>query len=94
MMTKKTSSRQSERLTQKEFNSLRNYSCSNPSGLPIGKVWRRAKNYYRQTDDVQDWLHCRVVPDPGGQTGYVGIEIREIVLLDATEEMIRNRLYS
>lgn len=38
------------RLTSSEFNALGEYSCSLPTGVTVGKRWKRNANAYRQAD--------------------------------------------
>jgi hypothetical protein len=54
-----------ERMSQKAFDSLRDYSCSNPTGVVIGKVWRRnltAYNAYKRLPPMEPlWIICEYV---------------------------------
>ena len=40
-------------MTQEEFNNLLDYSCSLPTGVIIGKKWKRRKHY---GDESKGWL--------------------------------------
>ena len=83
-----------EKMTQKEFDALLNYSCSNPTRLSIGKRWKRAKYYYNQTKNAKDWWLCEIFPHQKDPENYVTIKQSRIEILTVDEELIRNRLYS
>lgn len=42
-------------LTKYEFDILPNYSCSLPTGIVLGKRWKRAVHYHRQKP-TDEWL--------------------------------------
>lgn len=67
-------------LTQEEFDKLREYSCSLPTGTTIGKRWKRNQNAFAPGDNEPDWWMGEYVehedPDAVG-TRYRKIEIEE-----------------
>lgn len=64
-------------LTQKEFDELKDYSCSYPTGQIIGKKWKRRLNYY---DESKGWYFCeytRLIPETNEiEIGYWKIVIK------------------
>ena len=50
-------------ISQQELDDLPEYSCSIPTGVVVGKRWKRAKNYY---DRSKGWVvgeYCEDNPD-------------------------------
>lgn len=77
-----------------EFLALKNFSCSVPTGVVIGRRWRRARHYHDQDESdpekkwiIQEYVACK--DDPKMAT------IKNTVpqIIDETETMIRDRLY-
>jgi len=75
-------------LTQEEFDSLPEYSCTIPTGTTIGTRWKRGEPYHEPTA----WHLGEYVPCD--QPEMVGIRWRKIrVITDENELLIRKRLY-
>ncbi len=62
-------------LSLAEFEALREYSCSLPTGTTIGKRWKR-REPYNTTEVVKRWLMGEYVECP--EPGRVGIVWRQI----------------
>lgn len=56
------------KLTQEEFDKLPNYSFSNPTGVVIGKKWKRERN--------DGWYHCEY--ESVDDENYAIIRIKKI----------------
>lgn len=65
-------------LLQEDFDKLKEYSTSTPTGAYSGKMWKANE---RGTDN---WLLCWYRPADGaqGMMGYTTIETRKIILQD------------
>jgi len=66
---------ETERISRIAFDSLPEYSCSIPTGVTIGKVWKCNRNFGLPTEE-KDWVICEYVDDPRGDPSYAGIERR------------------
>lgn len=73
-------------LTQAEFDSLPEYSCTLPTGTTIGKKWKRNIHAFdpryhdpRTGNTIDDWYLCEYVPhtDPA----KIGITYKHIVAI-------------
>jgi hypothetical protein len=74
----------------KEFEKLRNYSCSMPTAFVVGKRWKCAKHYHDQDmDDPSKWFMFEdmIVDSKCVARRY------EIHIMSENEELISNRLY-
>ncbi len=49
-------------LTQKEFDEMLEYSCSVPTGVFIGKVWKRNTSF--RTGRKPNWVQGGYIQDP------------------------------
>jgi hypothetical protein len=68
-------------MTEAVFLKLPNYSCSNPTGVYPGKMWRRAARYGRQ--EVYDkWYLCWYGLHATDPENYCTTKCREIILVD------------
>lgn len=67
-------------LTYKEWEALPTYTCSEPTGLTIGRRWKRAYtgrgSSFHDTPWSERWWLCEVFPDP--DPAYVQTRRREI----------------
>lgn len=81
-------------ITRREFDDLKNYSCSIPTLTTVGKRWKRAKEYSRQTDNPRDWILCEYVELDPPNPDRVGIRYSQIAIASEDEELIMSRLYS
>lgn len=57
---------------------LADYSCTQPSGVYVGKAWRSRKVY---EDDSKGWLLCWYDFSERG-AGWCKTQVREILLLE------------
>jgi hypothetical protein len=69
-----------ERMSRKAFESLPEYSLSNPTGTIVGKVWRRDTNWHRTRGPEADWIVCEYVSHPNPD--FVGIDYRTPEIVD------------
>ena len=65
---------QVERISKKAFDSLPEYSCSIPTGVFIGKVWKCNLNFTKRIPG-EDWVIREYVKDPANPD-YALIETR------------------
>jgi hypothetical protein len=65
-------------LTSEQFEGLKEYSCSIPTGKSIGKRWKRNVNAY--SDLPAQWVMGTYVPDADPMR--VGIKWYRIVVID------------
>ena len=84
-------------LTQKEFDDLLEYSISQPTGVTIGKVWKRRNYVFKAkggtfnaghlppgVELIEDrWFHCKYVKSK--KEGYMDTEMKLIVIAGALE---------
>lgn len=72
-----------ETMSRKAFESLDEYSCSVPSGVRVGKVWKYDRNAYRgrrpEVPESERWLIREYVRLPDGR---IAIEQRLIHIKD------------
>lgn len=69
-------------VTPKQFEQLKEYSTSVPTGTTIGKVWkRRWPPFYAPDFPDPDWYLGEYVPDPQGRDGITGIVWRELIVV-------------
>lgn len=68
-----------ERLSRRAFEALREYSCSIPTGVAVGKVWRCDRNFGTGKDP--DWCIREYVRHPTDPS-RVTVETREVEVLD------------
>lgn len=71
-------------MSQTEFDSLLEYSSSNPTRLEVGMRWKRKVRYRSKEDGIlTQWYLCWVEADPSSSnTTYVytkSVKIREVV---------------
>ena len=51
-----------ERISRRTFDSLHEYSCTNPTGVYPGKVWKRDLRFGLHTKDSKPvWVLCEYV---------------------------------
>jgi hypothetical protein len=55
---------------------LPEYSCSNPTGPKIGRMWKRNLTAYSGKKQPPHWIICEATEDP--DPDYVRIETREL----------------
>lgn len=69
-------------LSQKEFDSLLNYSCSLPTGTTVGKRWKCNRNAYREPPSKRepDWWMGEYYMDETIPEGQIGIRWSKIVV--------------
>jgi len=79
---------QTLRLTQKEFDDLSDYSCSVPTGVVIGKRWKRRRDYY---DESKGWYIGEYVQD-GPE--HAKVKWYKPLIMTPDEELIASRLYA
>ena len=80
------------RLTQREFDSLPEYSFTLPSGTVTGKRWKADRNWHRKFSwiDGPDW----VIGEYGEITDdEIKIHWYKPYILNETEQLIRRRLF-
>ncbi len=69
-----------------DFNRLCEYSATNPSGVYVGKMWKRHDGIFDREflrcGGKPRWLLCWYGPDP--MPGYCSNNYREILLIDGT----------
>jgi hypothetical protein len=65
-------------VTPREFSNLKEYSCSYPTGVIVGKRWKRKKNYY---DESKGWWLGEYIYDP--EPGWATVRWREIQIMEA-----------
>lgn len=71
-------------LTRKEFDRLPEYSCSFPTGITIGKRWKRNLSFTDPRADPDVWYMGEYVGvDKKGYTG-IGIHWRQIYVEDSS----------
>lgn len=76
-------------MTQAEFDSLAEYSCSIPTGTSIGTRWKRGEPY---NEPRNTWYLGEYVDI--GEPDKVGIRWRKIrIITDFIELLIHERLY-
>ncbi len=68
-------------LSTREFKSLKEYSCSLPTGTYIGKRWRRRVPYGERPDAEPEWFMGEYVESL--IPGEIGIEWTRIILFQA-----------
>lgn len=68
-------------LTQEEFDALPEYSCTIPTGVVIGKQWKRGYPY----SQPYEWWLCEYVD--AADPKMVGITRKRIFIRRHTEEM-------
>lgn len=64
-----TSGRTVVRITEEECKKLLEYSQSIPTGVVVGKWWKRNLNVYSRTKKKPLWRACCFVPDPQFPSG-------------------------
>jgi hypothetical protein len=74
-------------LSQKEFDALPEYSCSLPTGTPIGKRWKCGWPYKEPRTNwyLGEYVAC-------AEPGMVGIVWREIVFVSKPGQPFRGRV--
>lgn len=72
-----------ERMSQKAFDSLGEYSCSYPTGTRIGKTWKRNVNAFVSPPRPPLWLIGEYVPC--NEPEKVGIDWRRIEVTPSLE---------
>ena len=85
-------------LTQKEFDDLLEYSISQPTGVTIGKVWKRRNYVFKSpkgniynagwlptnAELIEDrWFHCKYIKSK--KEGYMDTEMKLIVIAGVLE---------
>ena len=77
-------------ITRSEFFDLPDYSCSIPTGVVIGKRWRRRVHYQYTEENAHkvEWFLCEYIPDPRNSS-YALVQISWPV--DENHELIRGR---
>jgi hypothetical protein len=71
-----------EKISRKAFDSLPEYSMSNPTGAFPGNVWKRDLNWHRHHGADPNWIICEFVDHPTDKT-LLRIEYRRPVVADA-----------
>lgn len=64
-------------MTQRDFDKLAEYSCTNPTALYAGKCWKR----HVERKGIDKWYLCFVTDVPN-EPQYVDINAREILIID------------
>lgn len=68
-----------EKIKRKVFESLLEYSTSNPTGTFVGKVWKRDLNVFRKNGPDPDWRICEYVDHPDPKLIGIDYRIPEII---------------
>ena len=55
IVAKQSDTQSGVRLARKEFEELPEYSCTIPTGMPIGKKWKCDRMAYRKDDEACIW---------------------------------------
>lgn len=63
-------------MERKTFDGLADYSCTNPSGVYEGKMWKGRVDYY---DESKGWALCWY--GPSNKPDHVSNNVRRIILL-------------
>lgn len=66
-------------MTQRDFDKLAEYSCTNPTALYAGKCWKR--HYERPRQGIDKWYLCFCTDVPN-EPQYIDINTREILIMD------------
>lgn len=84
-------------LTQKKFDDLPEYSISQPTGVVVGKTWKRRNYVFKAKNRTYNagylppgvelieerWFHCQYVESE--KPGYVDTETKRIKIIGAME---------
>ena len=65
-------------MEQGDFDGLPEYSCSLPTGVVIGKRWKRGEPYQQPRTH---WYMGEFIPDPAGNPEMAAIKFREIIIV-------------
>lgn len=66
-------------MSNRDFEKLHEYSCTNPTALYAGKCWRRHVEISKR--GIDKWYLC-FVTDVLNEPRYVDINTREILIMD------------
>jgi hypothetical protein len=75
-------------MTKKNFEQLKDYSRSQPTGAYQGKMWKAQTLERLEKPDglyirwTGEWTLCWYGPDPKNEPGYVGNYYRQILIID------------